>query len=606
MDESAPDRPLLAFDADCSFCRVWVEYWKRLTGDRVLYAPYQEIAQHFPRIPREQFAAAVQLILPDGEVRSGAHAVFSALETVPGKRWMLWLYERVPGAAAVSEMAYRVIAGHRQFAFGATKFLWGIPLVPQTYGTSSWLFLRLLGAIYLVAFVSFGVQAPGLIGSRGILPVAEFLPAARQYLGAAAYWSLPTVLWFNSGNAFIKADWIVGAGFSLALLLGLSWRAIRIALFLLYLSLVTASQVFLSFQWDALLLEAGFLAIFLGSSPLIVRLFRWLLFRLMFLSGAVKLLSGDPSWRSFTALPVHYETQPLPTPLAWYFYQLPGWFHRGSVGVVFFVELLVPFLIFAPRRIRFFAGFSIVLFQILIFVTGNYAFFNLLAIALCLFLFDDLLFDNRYFRRVLRRKTAVLPASVSDTGQLSVQWAICRALATLVLFVSGYQMSGMFAHVRWAPAELVVSAIAPFEIVNTYGLFAVMTTSRPEIVVEGSNDGVNWLPYEFKYKAGDLARRPAWVQPHQPRLDWQMWFAALGNYRTDPWTLQLMAKLLEGSPDVLRLFDKNPFPGSPPRAVRAMVYGYRFTSAVERRATGDWWHRDWKGVYLPPLSFQQQ
>src|SRR5215510_13456143 len=264
----------------------------------------------------------------------------------------------------------------------------------ETYQISSRIFLRALGAIYLIAFWSFGVQANGLIGSHGILPAADFLHAVRGYLGVASYWNVPTLLWLNSSDAFIKADWITGLCLSILVMVGINWIAIRVLLFLLYLSLVTAGQVFMSYQWDSLLLEAGFLSIFLGSSPVIASLFRWLLCRFIFLSGAVKLLSRDPTWRSFTALPVHYQTQPLPTPLAWYFYQLPGWFHRFSVGVMFFTELVVPFLVLAPRRLRVFAAIAITTLQVLIFLTGNYAFFNLLTIALCLLTLDDAVFNR--------------------------------------------------------------------------------------------------------------------------------------------------------------------------------------------------------------------
>jgi predicted DCC family thiol-disulfide oxidoreductase YuxK len=602
MEEHVPDRPLLVFDGDCSFCKALVDYGKQITGERVRYAPYQEVGPQFPRISREDFASAVKLILPGGEVRSGAHAVFSALERTPGKGWMLELYSRIPGVAPISETAYRAVARHRSLAYRVTKLLWGIPLEPAAARLSTWLFLRLLGAIYLIAFASFGVQAPGLIGSRGILPVAEFLPAVRQYLGASAYWSVPTSLWFSSSDGFIRANWMAGVCLSVVLMLGLNWRSVRVALFVLYLSLAAASQVFLSFQWDALLLEVGFLAIFLGSSRIVVWLFRWLLFRLMFLSGAVKLLSGDISWRSFTALPVHYETQPLPTPLAWYVYQWPAWFHHFSVGVVFATELLVPFLIFAPRRIRCWAALAISAFQLLIFLTGNYAFFNLLTIALCLFLLDDAL-----LRRIVPRRTVakILRARPPNLW-LPLRNPVCRSLAALVVFVTAFQLSAMFLHFRWAPAETVIAAVAPFEIINTYGLFAVMTTSRPEIVIEGSSDGVTWLAYEFKYKPGELTRRPAWVEPYQPRLDWQMWFAALGDYQSDPWTVQLMAKLLEGSPDVLGLLGKNPFPGSPPHFVRALLYEYRFTTPAERRATGDWWHRELRRTYLSSLALHDR
>ncbi len=591
------NQPLLVFDGDCSFCKAWIEYWQKLTGERVLYAPYQEIGSRFPDLPQKDFAAAVTLFLPGGEVRSGAHAVFTLLAMLAGKGWMLWLYLHLPGFALIAEPAYRTVAKHRSFCYWATRALWGIPIEVETFNIASWLFLRTLGAAYLFAFASFAAQAAGLIGSHGISPVAEYLRSLREYYGAV-YWEVPTIFWLNSGDGAIEAVGITGICLSLMLLVGVRWRIIRVALFVLYLSLVTAGQEFMGYQWDALLLEAGFLAILLGSSPVIVWLYRWLLFRLIFLSGVVKLASGDPSWRHFTALPVHYETQPLPTPLAWYMYQLPDWFQRGSVGFVFFVELIVPFLIFAPRRVRLFAAGAMVALQVLILLTGNYAFFNLLTIGFCLFLVDDAFFGRVLPKSLIRR---VVPTTVGKSPVWSR--AVCTAFAALALFVGAFQVARPFG-VHWAPAEMAIRSVSSFQIINSYGLFAVMTTTRPEIVIEGSNDGVTWLAYEFKYKPGDLTRRPAWVAPHQPRLDWQMWFAALGDYQSDPWIIRFMARLLQGSPEVLGLLGRNPFPGGAPHYVRAMLYLYRFTSAAERKNTGAWWTRELKGIYVPVVSLR--
>ncbi|HVO80849.1 MAG TPA: lipase maturation factor family protein [Terriglobales bacterium] len=599
MGETGLHGPLLVFDGDCAFCRAWVEYGKSLTGDQVSYAPFQEVGERFPQVSREEFASAAKLILPNREVRSGAHAVFSVLAAVPGRKWMLRSYDRIPGVSPLCEAVYRTIARHRSLGFWVTRLLWGVPVRPETYRLTSWLFLRFLGAIYLMAFVSFGVQAAGLVGSHGILPAGEFLSAVRDSLGTSAYWNVPTVLWLSGSDAFLRGVWIAGVCLSLLQLLGVNLRLVRGGLFVLYLSLSTAGQVFMSYQWDALLLEAGFLALFLGSEVVIVRLFRWLLCRLMFLSGAVKLLSGDPSWRHFTALPVHYETQPLPTPLAWYFYQLPGWFQRVSVGFMFFVELLVPLLVLAPRRVRMFAGLAITLLQLLIFLTGNYAFFNLLTVSLCLFVLDDTAL-SRLLPKIVVRRLAEHPNAV----RTPIWRAVCGLVAAFVLFTSGFEMAGELSGRHWAPAEAVIRAVAPFEIVNTYGLFAVMTTTRPEIIVEGSNDGTTWLAYEFKYKPGDLRRAPVWVQPHQPRLDWQMWFAALGSYQTDPWILHFLARLLQGEPEVLDLLGHNPFPGAPPHYIRALVYEYRFTTPAEKKATGEWWKRELKGSYVPVLSLR--
>jgi lipase maturation factor 1 len=600
MFDRPPDRPLLIFDGDCSFCRVWVEYWQQITADRVLYAPYQEVGDCFPDIPRQQFKAAVQLVLPDGKLLGGAHAVFRLRALAPGKSSLSWLYEKAPGFAPIADAVYALIARHRSFAYRVTKFLWGVPLESETFGHASWIFLRLLGVIYLIAFLSFGVQASGIIGSNGISPAGDFLRAAREYFGTARFWSVPTLLWLDSGDAMIRSVWLCGAVCAVLLLLGAKGRYLRAALFVLYLSLVTVGREFMTYQWDALLLEAGFLAIFLGSSTLIVKLFRWLLFRLIFLSGAVKLLSHDPSWHNFTALPVHYETQPLPTSVAWYFYQLPPSFQRVSVGFVFLVELFIPCLIFSPRRLRLTASVAIAFLQVLIAVTGNYAFFNLLTLALCLFLLDD-----GFLRRCLPNViTSRIPKPLPKNSSRPWVRGSCLITYVLVLFTSAFEMVGTFSDVHWALADKVIAAAAPFEFVNTYGLFAVMTTTRQEIVIEGSDDGVTWLAYEFKYKPGDLARRPSWVAPHQPRLDWQMWFAALGDYRSNPWILRFMMRLLEGSPEVVHLLLSNPFPDRPPHYLRAMLYQYQFTNSHEKRQTGNWWVRQPRGEYVPVISLR--
>jgi hypothetical protein len=214
------------------------------------------------------------------------------------------------------------------------------------------------------------------------------------------------------------------------------------------------------------------------------------------------------------------------------------------------------------------------------------------------------LVDDAFFRRVLPKLVIGLVPSAPIDGKSGV-WMrpICGAFAALALFVGGFQVARTFG-VRWSVADVAIRSVSPFEIINSYGLFAVMTTTRPEIVIEGSNDGVNWQAYEFKYKPGELTRRPAWVAPHQPRLDWQMWFAALGDYRSDPWIVRFMARLLQGSPEVLGLLERNPFVDRPPHYVRAMLYQYTFTSPAERKSTGAWWKRELKGVYVPAVSLK--
>jgi hypothetical protein len=445
------------------------------------------------------------------------------------------------------------------------------------------LFLKALGIVYLIAFLSFGLQADGLVGSQGVLPLGNCLRGMHEAMGARAFWYVPTVFWVNSSDLALRVAWIAGAALSIVLTLGYFRRACLVLLLVLYLSICTAGQDFWSFQWDILLLEAGFLAIFLDSSPGRQWLFRWLLFRLMFMSGLVKLLSGDSAWRNLSALAWHYETQPLPTPVAWYMFQLPGWFQKASTAVVLFVELLVPFLIFAPARLRRIAAFLLIGLQVLILLTGNYTFFNLLAIALCFFLFED---------------------GQAPPPENRIHRGVTIAVMGFVLISSGLQFLEMFSFPLPPLALDYLSSISPLRIVNTYGLFAVMTTTRPEIVIEGSQDGDAWLPYEFRYKPGDLRRAPPWVEPYQPRLDWQMWFAALGSPQQNVWFYNFAVRLMQGSAPVLRLLASNPFPAGPPRYIRALVYDYQFTDLAARKSSGAWWRRELKATYLAPVSLR--
>ncbi len=469
---------------------------------------------------------------------------------------------------------------------------------PREFTIASWIFLKALGVVYLIAFVSFGVQAIGLIGSNGILPLPAFVSAAAE-LGPARFYIAPMVFWVNSSDAVIRAVWITGAVASIAIIAGLAQRfALAVAL-ILYLSIVSAGQTFMTFQWDLLLLEAGFIAIFLNSTKLRVWFFWWLLFRLMFLSGAVKLASGDPTWRSLTALHYHYETQPLPTPVAWYMNLLPDWFQSASVVFVFIAELLAPFMIFAPGRWRRRTAVPIAGLQALIAFTGNYTFFNLLAASFCILLFHDASWPARMSEWIRPRALK----------RFAGRWPRLEAAATIALFafivpVSVLQMAAMLSIRLPRAIQRVLGWVAPLGIVNGYGLFANMTTQRIEIVIEGSRDGAAWTPYEFRYKPGDVRRAPPWVAPYQPRLDWQMWFAALGSYRENPFFVNFMVRLLQGSPPVLALLEPGPFRESPPAYVRALAYRYHFTNWAERRATGAWWRRELVGQYFPAMSLR--
>jgi len=463
------------------------------------------------------------------------------------------------------------------------------------------LFLRLLGVVYLIAFLSLAVQVEGLVGSRGILPVGALLDWVRARTGAERYWLLPTLSWLDPSDGFLLLLCWGGALLALLLVLGLAPALLLLALFACYLSLVCDGQVFLGYQWDGLLLEAGFLSIFLAPLSLRLRrgfepppvalwLLRFLLFRLMFASGLVKLRSGDPSWRGLSALRHHYETQPIPSWTAWWAHQLPGWFQALSCALMFGVELLAPLLIFAPRRLRRLAFFPLVALQLLIAATGNFAFFNLLTIVLALLVLDD--------------AALPWPEPAAEGGGRRWPRPILYPIGAVVGLLSGLQLLLALGSVPPLPRPVIAlyQALEPFRIVNGYGLFAVMTTKRPEIVVEGSDDGVVWKSYAFRFKPGDPQRAPSFVAPHQPRLDWQMWFAALGQCEESAWFLRFLERLREGSPEVLGLLKTNPFPEHPPARVRAALFDYRFTDRITRQATGAWWRREAQGLYCQDVG----
>jgi hypothetical protein len=360
----------------------------------------------------------------------------------------------------------------------------------------------------------------------------------------------------------------------------------------------------------------GFLCIFLApleiiphllpvTAPprIILWLLWWLLFRLMFSSGIIKLRSGDAAWRNLTALCFHYETQPLPTPLGWHAHQLPARFHRISTVIMLAIEIVVPCFIFGAPADRHVIAFLFFILMVLIQLTGNYCFFNLQGIALSILLLDDR-FLAPAFRIAI--PSLHLPLQVAPASS-AVYW-LSLLVAVVVITLSLEPMARLFrANVSW-PNWLLrfFTWLAPFNLVNSYGLFSVMTTERPEIIVEGSGDGVEWKAYEFRWKPGDVNRRPRFIAPHQPRLDWQMWFAALGYYQNNAWFERFLEKLLAGSRDVLSLLKTNPFPNQPPRFVRAFLYDYRFTDRAAHRTTGTWWRRERRGAYSPILTKDAQ
>jgi len=590
-------RPVLVFDGDCGFCRLWIERWRRETGGKVDYEPFQSAAPRHPEVPREAFLEAIHLFEP-GRTTRGAEAALRTLAYAPGLSWLPRFYA-APGVAVVAEAVYRFIAARRPLFARLTRLLWGSTTVPAPLGFTTRLVLAGIGLCYLLAFASLGTQVRGLIGSDGIMPAAAMLDAARAQLGAVRYWLLPSVAWLSASDAALSAYCWLGALASLGLVFGVAAGPCALLCWALYLSLSAIGSDFMNFQWDALLLEAGLIACFLAPWPWrrekaaaasrgAVWLLRLLLLKLMLQSGLVKILSGDPSWRDLTALTYHYWTQPLPTPLAWWFDRLPLWFQKLSCLTMFMIELAAPVLILFPRRARAAGALAVVFLMAMIAATGNYGIFNLLTVVLCLSCLDD-----RFFRRVPKA-----PADIAAPKART--WGLV-ALGVLSVTLGLFETLPVLGFGLPAPVRALAGAVAPLRSFNSYGLFAVMTRSRDEIAVEVSADGSEWLEWPFPYKPGDTRRAPPWVAPRMPRLDWQCWFAALGTPSDSPWFGNLMFRLLEGSPSVARLMGPSPLAGGRPLYARAVRYRTRFAPP----GSGAWWTRERTGLYFPVVSLKR-
>lgn len=442
------------------------------------------------------------------------------------------------------------------------------------------LFYRCLGVTYAIALASLWPQFDGLIGDNGILPLGTFLSSVYRQVGNLSLYYIPSLSWIDNSIIFCKFLCILGLILSILLILGFRHRSIRIILWMIYLSLSLDFQDFLSFQWDILLTEVGFLSIFLEfeRNSSIIWCFRVLLFKLMFSSGLVKLSSGDENWRSLSALNFHFLTQPLPVVNSWYMSQLNPKILKVLCAGMFFVELVAPCLIFLGSKMRKISSLFIILLMIVILLTGNYAFFNILTIFLCIFLWIE-------------------TPSKANAWKWSLAGIYIALSCSQVL-----EASRIFPLPRIL--EMPEELLSPFRSINGYGLFQVMTTQRFEIEIQGSDTPKiesSWKSYEFKYKPGALDRPPQWCQPYQPRLDWQMWFAALGRADENPWYQNLLYRLLQGRPEVLGLLDNNPFPGKPPKYLRGLFYEYHFSSPEELKTKGLWWDRKAMGLYSRPV-----
>ncbi len=496
---------------------------------------------------------------------------------------------------------------------------------PPGHLLGRWLFLRALGLIYFSAFFSLVFQVRGLIGPLGILPAADLLSGAAQSLGPLRFWYAPTLLWLSSGSPMLLAICWVGMLASLLLVVNLWPRGSLLVCFVCFLSFVTAAGDFSSYQSDGMLLEAGFLSLFLSpgglrpglgaASPpsrasLYLLLWEW--FRIYFQSGVVKLLSGDPTWRNFTAMYEYYQNGPLPTWVGWYLQHLPHWFHIATAGATLLMELVLVFLAFGTRRMRIACFAVVTVWQAGVILTANYAFLNYLVLVLAFLLLDDR--SLRQFVPVRWREeldrglsaveldadTDVVPAT-GGRGRLSALLLGFKAvMLTWVFYATLVPAVAMFWRTAPLPAKPAV-ALEPFRIANQYGLFAVMTPHRYEIEFQGSDDGQNWVAYPFRYKPQDPGKRPGIYAPYQPRFDWNLWFASLGTWTEYPIVPRTEELLLTNDRDVLGLFAGNPFAKAPPRYVRAVLWQYWFSTEAEKDLRGVWWRRALLGTYAPTL-----
>jgi hypothetical protein len=527
---------------------------------------------------------------------------------------------------------------------------------PPGHLLSRWLFLRAIGLIYFSAFYSLVFQIRGLIGPEGLLPARMYLDeVAKAVAGPARYWYAPTVLWLTSSDHALVALCWIGMIASLLLVLNVWPRAMLLICFVMFLSFVTAAQDFSGYQSDGMLLSAGFVCLFFAPRGLrpgwgemgppsraSLFLLQLVWFTIYFESGVAKYFGGDPSWRNLTAMDQYYQNGPLPTWIGWYVQQLPHWFHASSVVYTLLVELLVVWMLFLPRRYRIICFFIVTPMQISIILTANYAFLNYLVLSLGVLLLDDqflVKFLPPRWAEPVRKNLLLEPppreeirvelnlgaatAEERSSGDEATGNAAARPAGTrrgrllqvtsaARLWIGGLLLAwilyGMVALLIVQVSRTLplppqpVTALEPFRVANSYGLFGRMTWARYEIEFQGSNDGTNWTAYPFRYKPQDVREAPGIYAPYQPRFDWNLWFASLSYWRENPFVIRTEQALLGNDRDVLALFRSNPFPKAPPKQVRTVLWQYWFTDLATKRATGDWWRREYIGLYAPSLE----
>ncbi len=580
----------MLYDGDCSFCKYWIEQLARLTKDKIEFKPYQNVlgAGTWNGFTREDCKRSIKLYdSSTGQAYEAAHAAYKALDYA-GVALPFRLYQRLPGFKQLSELVYAVVAWLRPWLSSLGSAL------PRSV---DW-FIRCIGFVYLLAFLSLITQVEALFGPRGLSPIPF-----RQ-LG---------IDWVTAPVLFMQVACVLGMVASVLVMLRRFASPALLLNFIIYYCFVQFGSVFMSFQWDGLLLETSFLAGLLHfcsvrgfnlAAKLIYYSLLLLLFKLMFLSGIVKLASGDHAWANLSALNYHYQTQPIPNPLSYFVHQLPAWIDSLSCLVMFMIELVLPWLIFSHWR--HIAGWGFIALQLMIIITGNYCFFNSLTIVITLLLFDY----NSGRAKVcsVQGFRAFQPATLLLTPLIVI---LLAALTYTNLIFINRPVAILLKQKPWLDVSANSFLFKPLNFIyrnhlaSPYGLFAVMTTERREIIIQGSNDGQKWLDYEFKYKPGDLYRLPALIAPMQPRIDWQMWFAALSPWQQNIWLVNLAMRLLEAEPCITKQLAYNPYSARAPKYIRAVSYRYEYTGLDELLRNGAYWQRSEPRLYLPVLNLRR-
>ena len=619
MGTPSDSRPTFHYDPCHPLLARLVPRWRQRTGDKVRYLASE--GSGLSEYVRYESSS------DQGYSYQGFEAILCLLAVDKRGRRQLWIYRRLPGAAPLSDYGHQIRMRYPRSATALATIFYGRDLRPTERFWTRWLFLRALGLVTLLAFGSWWSQADGLVGPEGIAPSHqrfERITEVSQAQGWStwqAFKAAPSLLWPKAeDNSSVNTLCLVGVIAASLLLLNLLPGIALLACLACYLSLISTGSVFMGYQWDALLIEsltASLLLVPWTLRPKLARnkvpsraaffVLKILLFKLFFLSGVVKLNANDAPWDELTALTYHYWTQPLPNPLSWYAHHLPVWLHSASCALMLAIEIGLPFAVFGPRRLRQLACAGFATLMLVIVLTGNYGFFNLLSLVLCLALLDDRSLRQLLPSRLSAHLSAALrwmtrpqlpqlrcwprmPPFAAKMRRRLTHWLTVGAASTLVLLQ--IVPMGRTIDRQWSPPKVLVelhSELASFRLVNSYGLFANMTESRPEIIIEGSHDGLNWQRYDFPYKIDGVDDAPTMAWPgHMPRLDWQLWFAALRG-KCRGWVVHFFQRLLEGSPSVSKLIGHDPFQTRPPRYLRSTLISLEFSSPEHYDNTGHRW-----------------